>query len=621
MSLQYPLGLLGLLAIPLLILIYILKNKHTEQVIATTYLWTLSERFLKRRNPISRLAGIISLILQIFAVTLISFSIAQPVFTLKNAARDYVFILDGSGSMAYEEKGKTRFERAKEEIEEIVKDSVSGSTYTLVYAGDSTSVLFEKVEDKLQTISLLSDPKLTAGAVSLKDAQGLAQQYFNENPATKIYLLSDKEYEGLENVKLIDLSSEAENYALSALTCTVDGEELVVKGEAYSYASDRTLTLEFELKNGEESIRKESELAVAKWTSEAEGTEFTFRANGKAYDSVRVRIRDKDDMPKDNESVLYSASEAKKGDILIVSEQNEFFLRRAINALPNAPTIKSIKNEEYNQSMTGYGLYIFDSYQPEVLPDGEVWFINPKTSLTGAGFTVQGGIDLPKPQTLAYSNSTASRVVGILKNTIRSNISIRQYVKCSFDRNFNTVLSYDGNPVLFAGVNGENKRQVVFAFDLNRSDFVLNINYVTLIRNLLNYTFPSMVESTTQACGEAMPINVLGDSRSVRIETPSGDIATLGAEGDLVEYTMKEVGTYKISQIIENREEVVYVYGMLSESERWQQTDGETFAVVGAPSDERRDGWYDDLIVWFILLGLVFLADWGVYCYEQHQLR
>ena len=65
MSFLYPLGLLGLIGIPILIIIYIIKSKYTEQTVSSTYLWLLSERFLKRKNPISKLAGIISLILQI----------------------------------------------------------------------------------------------------------------------------------------------------------------------------------------------------------------------------------------------------------------------------------------------------------------------------------------------------------------------------------------------------------------------------------------------------------------------------------------------------------------------------------------------------------------------------
>ena len=99
MRFLYPLGLLGLIGIPVLIIIYIIKNKHTEQTISSTYLWRLSERFLKRKNPISKIKGLISLILQCLTVLLISLAIAHPVLVLKGQAYEYCFILDGSGSM------------------------------------------------------------------------------------------------------------------------------------------------------------------------------------------------------------------------------------------------------------------------------------------------------------------------------------------------------------------------------------------------------------------------------------------------------------------------------------------------------------------------------------------
>ena len=75
MSFLYPLGLIGLIGVPLLILIYILRSKYNEQTIPSTYLWTLSEKFFKRRNPLSGLTGIISLILQILMVIFASLAI------------------------------------------------------------------------------------------------------------------------------------------------------------------------------------------------------------------------------------------------------------------------------------------------------------------------------------------------------------------------------------------------------------------------------------------------------------------------------------------------------------------------------------------------------------------
>lgn len=120
MSFYYPLGLLGLIGVPVLIIIYIIKSKYTEQTIASTYLWDLSERFLKKRKHISRLTGIITLILQILAVIAASLLIAHPVFTIPASANDYYFILDGSASMNMSQGGSTRFEKAKSEINKII---------------------------------------------------------------------------------------------------------------------------------------------------------------------------------------------------------------------------------------------------------------------------------------------------------------------------------------------------------------------------------------------------------------------------------------------------------------------------------------------------------------------
>ena len=54
MSFQYPLGLLGLIGIPILIIIYIIKSMYTEQTVSATYLWTLSEKFLKKKRKDTR---------------------------------------------------------------------------------------------------------------------------------------------------------------------------------------------------------------------------------------------------------------------------------------------------------------------------------------------------------------------------------------------------------------------------------------------------------------------------------------------------------------------------------------------------------------------------------------
>ncbi len=626
MSFLYPLGLLGLLAIPLLILIYILKNKHTEQVISSTYLWTQSERFLKRRNPISKLTGIVSLILQILTVVLISLALAHPVFTVRGGADDFVFILDASGSMYYEQSGETRFDLAKEEIEDLIKDSADGSAYTLITAGDSTGVLFENVEDKDYALSLLESAKGSATSPAFTDARALAQGYFTQRPASKIYLVTDKSYETLQNVQLINVSSRQRNYGVSDLAYSLEGGDLLVTGKAYSYENAAKLNLVLTVTREEGAVEYEQTLPVEKLTA----TDFTFTVENKGFHSLKVRILNGDALPLDDETVLYNASGvsyAEESQVLLVgkTEEDTFFLETALEAL--GVPVEAIAKEDYeNEKKSGYQLYVFDTCSPEMLPtDGAVWFVNPQSSVTNAGFSVHGTAPLLEPRAMEYSTSTATRVQELLKDVSGEPIyiggEVGEYVRCSFQRKFYTILSYAGNPMLSAGTNSHGNREVVFSFDFHKSDFILTPDYMVLMRNLLHFTFPSMVESSTAYCGENITVNVFANSQSIRIDSPSGQIVFLDTGNDLVEYTLTEVGTYKVTQVVEGYTHTAYVYGNLPMEERASLVNDTSFAVSGTPSEERRDGKYDALVVLLIILAAVFVADWVVYSYEQYQLR
>lgn len=63
MSFQYPWGLLLLLAIPVLIVIYILLNKYKEDTVSSSYVWELSKKFIKKKNPINTFSKLLALIL------------------------------------------------------------------------------------------------------------------------------------------------------------------------------------------------------------------------------------------------------------------------------------------------------------------------------------------------------------------------------------------------------------------------------------------------------------------------------------------------------------------------------------------------------------------------------
>lgn len=628
MRLLYPLGLLGLLAIPLLILIYIIKNKYTEQVVSSTYIWTLSEKFLKRRNPISKIAGIISLILQILAVIFISFAIAQPVFTLRGAALDYCFVVDGSGSMNITRGDDTRLDLGKREVEKIISSSANGSSYTLVYVTESPEIVYEEITDRKQALKLLDGLTLRYTTSSTVDALGEAQKYFDNNNSVKTYLITDKTYAESSNVEIIGVGYGEENYSVSDLKCEISGGKLTVDGVLYSYASDASLTVCLYV-DGEETPSVEQKIDVKR----AEETKFTLQADRVEYASARVVIKEKDVLALDNESTVYNIQTETSHKTLIVSESGKPIFIQAVMGVTNVDSITIKDYEENIKYRSGYALYVYDSYTPAELPsDGAVWFFNPTGNVDKSGFVVGQPVENAAPGIkISASENPKPEIDKMLSGLLRDNGEIRElydnvyvktYVPCTITGDFLAPIVFGNNtPLVFTTTNAYGNRQVVFAFSLHETDHALSPTFYILCSNLLNYTFPQVLEKSNYFCGERVEISVPANCDSIKVVAPDGSVDYLATDSDIVEFTVDKVGDYTITLLSGNSERVTNVRADLPMEERLPQVSEQEFMVLGEPGNETRDGVYDDLLYLFIILAVIFAADWMVYCYEQYQLK
>ena len=625
MNFLYPLGLLGLIGIPILILVYIIKSKYTEQTVASTYLWTLSERFLKRKRRPSPLAGIISLVLQILAVTLISLAVAHPIITIPDSAKEYCFILDGSGSMRMEADiptedkeaaPVTRFEAAKTAIRQQVEDAMDGSIFTLIYAGDTTGVICERTEDKEQLLLLMEELIPAYNTLSLTDAIGISQGYFNENSGLKTVLFTDSEYASAENIEVVNVANAVENYGLSGVTYTHLSDTLTVAGNVTSYESDRDLTLHLYLDGSETPSVTETVTVEAGIPSV-----FSLEADVRSFSSIRVVIEETDALALDNEYVIHNVKSENSYDTLLVSDR-PFFLESALRSQLGA-SIKVVTPDEY-RGETGYGLYVFDTVVPMdmTLPtDGTVWLVNVTGSIEGAGYTVQGEMALAKAESLTLSTSSSTATRNLIEGIVGKDIVITRYVKCGFYRNFTTLFSYKGSPVVFAGVTEYGNREVVIAFDLHDSNLTLLADYTVLMRNLLAFSFPDMVESTTYGCGESATVNIIPNCESIRVESPSGEVSYLKTDGATDSFRLTEAGTYRVSITVSGSVREFFIWSAMSAEECDPTVVADPIALVGEATDGGFDGKFDPIWIIFIALAVVFLADWMVYCYEKYQLR
>ena len=627
MTFLYPLGLLGLIGIPILILVYIIKNRYTEQTIPSTYMWILSERFLKRRNPISKITGIISLILQLLLVLVLSFSVAHPVITLPGAAHEYCFILDASASMSMQSDGVTRFARAKNEIMNVVDDAKDGSVFSVIVVGETTEVIVELSDDRERISELVASAECSDSAIEYTDALGIAQRYFDDNSSALVYLVTDTAYNEHENIELVNVARDEANFSVEDLTYVIlDEKNVMVTGRVVSYNGEGLVDVDIFSDVSELPI---GSIKVQLFKDTAES--FSLSVPLEDFYSITAKVTVADSMSVDNSATVYNIKSENAYNALLVSD-TPFFLEAVLASVSNADlTVMSV--EEYTayknrlakqgREVSGYGLYVYDAYNPVTMPkDGAVWLIGVNGSVENSGFSVQSEVTVEEEAArLELTTSSSGIARKLTAGMVKNDISVHKYIKCGLYGDFTTIYSYMGNPIVFTGLNTYGNREVVFAFNLHDSNVALSVDYLILLDNLIEYSFPEVIETTEYYCGDTAEINVVSGCTSIRVVSPSGEVIYTDVSRAISEFVLTEVGEYKIVVEISGAEREFYLYSSVPKEERRVFATVEEMNLQGESNDEGRDGRFDNLTALFIIAALLFTAEWVVYCYDKYQLR
>ncbi len=619
MSFYYPLGLLGLIGIPILIILYIIRSRYTEKTVPSVYLWNLSEKFLKKRRRLNIFNGLFALIMQILAVAAISLAIAHPSFTLKDSARDYCFILDASGSMRTERNGETRFDAGKSKIADIIGDAGDGSTFTLVLSSQSATVVFEKLGDREQALNSLSAVECGWLDSDCTDAVSVVREYYTEDSSPTSYLVTDKAYE-TENINLIDVSDGEDNYAFVEYDYHSSVSSVAVKGKVISHASDAELTVELYADGV-----KMSDLLVD--ASAGAPTDFEFTADVKQFGELKLVITNPDGLPQDNIGILYGEDAEQHNRALVVSDSPayiEFALRASGKTAVDTVTTSAYASGDY----TGYGLYVFDTFSdssklPQELPDNAaLWFFNVRQSIPHTGFSYRevraaDGEEYFEP---TYTSLPTAFAKSLTDNLVRLPVAVKKYQRYVPSPGFTPVMQCNRDDLIFVGTNENGNRQVVFAFALEDTNFAMKPDFLILTDNLLSYSFPSAVEDKLYSAGDEMIINVPSGCSDLVLVSPSGKTSYPDFSSAYTTAVLDEVGSYSLT-VTENGVSKSYsVYSAMPKSESYDITGGE-IAITELTDKRTTDGFYDSLVVFFVVLAVAFLLDWGVYCYGQYQLR
>ena len=191
MSFQTPSALWLLLGVPILIVIWLIRPQHENRRVSSSYIWRLSDRFMKRRLPLSNLTRWLVFLLQFLLVSGCAI-LAAGLIMGHGGKVDYLVILDSSASMRTKnEDGETRFDRAVKLIKDLAKETSDGHSLSVITAGEKAGYTVSGSSSRTEINDALGGLVCGWGGSALPEAMTLAQLFVYEHPSAEVILYTD----------------------------------------------------------------------------------------------------------------------------------------------------------------------------------------------------------------------------------------------------------------------------------------------------------------------------------------------------------------------------------------------------------------------------------------------
>ncbi len=187
-----PLALAGLVFIPLVVAMYLLKLRRDETVVPSTLLWSRLSTDVEANAPWQRLRRSLLLLLQLLLVVLLVLLAARP-FLERPAglARDVVLVMDTSASMAATDVAPNRLAAARDAALAALADLPTGGHVSVIAADRSARIVVNETTDISRVRAALDalEPSSTSG--DLGDALELASKLAARSGDAQILVATD----------------------------------------------------------------------------------------------------------------------------------------------------------------------------------------------------------------------------------------------------------------------------------------------------------------------------------------------------------------------------------------------------------------------------------------------
>lgn len=606
MSLNSPWALGFLSFIPLLILMYILKQKFEEREIGSIFLWQQVLKDVEVNTPWQKLKKNLLLLLQILFVLLAALALSDPYLkTVGSGYANLIIVIDNTGSMNTRYENVTRLEQAKALAENAVKSAAGKANITLIRAGRYPELVLSKTADKGEAVAAIrriaesSTTGNMADAVSLVKA--IAKAYETQGGYKAIFYTDGGISAESLNAEVVRIYTEAQNVSLDYISHTVEKGKLKALVRMTNRSKSDAVR-EVSL-YGDEVLLELQSLTLPAGETRTASFEVTFPQET-GY--IWAELTEADDLSQDN-AIYGVVSQNKALNVLLVTDSN-IFIEKALLGVKGIALYKTNPGEK----ITGdYDLYIYDGNMPETLPkSGSLLFLNPPSSL----MEKENGVVLFEIGEEQTGGTATVLRHGITKYVEDAAFAVSGLKKLDIPYWAETLIAVGDRPAAAAGVY-KGRKAAVIGFDLHNSDFVLMPEYPVFMNNLAAFLTDRTFEGkTAYEAGEPVPLVPLPEAKELRIMDAAGRDYPIALRYPIPPFEATgRTGIYEIRQKLEagshiSRFAVNYPTG----------TESAVPEAVGQHSNaggqESKINPGTGLQLWLILLLLLAaLTEWGVY--------
>ena len=596
-----PAGLWLLLGIPVLIFIYLIRPHHEERSVSSTFMWKLSQKFMKRQLPLQRLQRILLFILQILLLICAAVLIARPAL-ITGKSTEYIAIIDASASMQTEdENGVSRFERAVEEAKKLTEHLPHGHRVSVILAGDNAQYLIQSADSASRVKLALEGATCGSGGCDTQKALNLAQQLVSRGKSEVIFY-TDTPSEKSNHVRVENMNRGEWNLSLDGLQLDSDddGNEFVVVSMT-SHNKDTSATV---------GVRIGGVLATAKTVELASNEPVELEIPVEETEPgmiIQAFVDVKDGLSLDNSYSLCTGY-SRIYSILLASE-NPFYIEKALLSLENC-SVTVVTDLQQLQNVA-YDLYIYDGIYPEEYPqDGAVLQF-------GTG-NLPNGMEALKEETLPARLNKRSGSHTFYENLLLTDATVSVYTPLAGSAKWETVLTCALQSVCLTGINDLGMRTTVFSFDLHNSNLPMQTDYVVLMKNIVEASVFDLIPGSDFAVGTDIALAVLPNAQQMYISLPDGSVQDLTPNSGHCTVALTEIGVHTAVVTTAASGEFADFFVHIPAEEN-QSTPYGLLSVAPATDVSGGSDAITELWIYVAAAMLVLLIlEWGVYFREQY---